>query len=63
MILVKKQIRLGFMKDLNGHLSSYSKKIPAQETFIVINWISEIYYSLANFYYLFKLNDQDMVLK
>ena len=51
------------MKDLNGHLSSYSKKIPAQETFIVINWISEIYYSLANFYYLFKLNDQDMVLK
>ena len=22
----KKQIRLGFMKDLNGHLSSYSKK-------------------------------------
>ena len=25
MILVKKQIRLGFMKDLNGHLSSYPK--------------------------------------
>ena len=38
-------------------------KIPAKETFIVINWISEIYRSLANSYYLFKLNDQDMMLK